>query len=448
MTLQRVDRVLIVSFAATVLSFVTATMYAQSRTAVIEQAALSIEGNAAPSIRTLADARAELRRLQLLIHRALDVGLTRSGTVEIEAGRALLQEQIDHYRRLPLYAEEATVWHRAEEALAALDVQVTAMLESMRKGDVTLAQAAQARIDVSSEVVARALSDGISANVTAAGRLADAIRQTRRRAKLWAIGLDGVGVLLALFAAAVALRVSRAHAASVQRLRELAEYRADELDLFATRLAHDIRNPLAAAKLAFEAIDRRVPADEKTGRDTARGLRAVVQTARIVDGLLEFARAGARPRHGARASVAEAAEHTAAVLAPRAEEVGAELVVDVRSTRLVACSEGVLASAIGNLVANAITYVDGRDTRRVDITVADEESGVRVNVTDTGPGLPAHMNPEDLFQAYVRGTNARGRGLGLGLATVKRIAEAHGGRVGVHSSATGCRFWFTLPAAE
>ncbi|MES1206641.1 MAG: HAMP domain-containing sensor histidine kinase [Pseudomonadota bacterium] len=442
------DRVLIVSFAATVLSFVTATMYAQSRTAVIEQAALSIQGNAAPSIRTLADARAELRRLQLLIHRALDVGLTQGGTVEIDAGRALLQEQIDDYRRLPLYAEEAAVWHRAEEALADLDLQVSAMLESMRRGDLTAARATQARIDVSSESVARALSDGISANVTAAARLADTIRQTRRRARPWAMGLDGAGVLLALFAAAVALRVARAHAAGVQRLRDLAEYRADELDLFATRLAHDIRNPLAAAKLAFEAIDRRTPEDEKTGRDTARGLRAVVQTARIVDGLLEFARSGARPRGGVRASVGEAAEHTAAVLRSRAEEAGAEIDVDVQSARLVACSEGVLASAIGNLVANAITYVEGRDTRRVAIAVVDQDAVVRVTVTDTGPGLPAGVNPDTLFDAYVRGSNARGRGLGLGLATVKRIAEAHGGTVGVHSSSAGCRFWFTLPAAD
>ncbi len=447
MTFQRVDRVLIVAFSATVLSFVAATLYAQSLTSAIEEAALSIQGNAAPSIRSLADARAELRRLQLLIHRALDGGLTGERTVEIEAGRALLQEQLDEYRRLPLYEEEAKVWHRAEEALANLDLQVTATLESMRQGDLTATLAAQGRVDASSEVVARALSDGIAANVTAAARLADTIRHSRRSARLWAMGLDGVGVFLALFAAAVAVRVARAYGASVQKLREVAENRASELDLFATRLAHDIRNPLAAAKLALDAIDRRTPDDEKTRRDAARGLRAVVETGRIVDGLLEFARAGARPRAGLRASVSEAADHTAAVLSSRAEEVGAELVVNARSRRFAACSEGVLASAIGNLVANALTYVDGQDTRRIEITVVDVEAAIRVEVADTGPGLPAGMSPETLFQAYVRGSNAKGRGLGLGLATVKRIAEAHGGEVGMQSSPAGCRFWFTLPAA-
>lgn len=84
----------------------------------------------------------------------------------------------------------------------------------------------------------------------------------------------------------------------------------------------------------------------------------------------------------------------------------------------------------------------------MEIGVTDAGSAVRVTVTDTGPGLPPETSPEALFEAYVRGTNARGRGLGLGLATVKRIVEAHGGKVGVQSSSAGCRFWFTLPAAD
>jgi hypothetical protein len=52
-----------------------------------------------------------------------------------------------------------------------------------------------------------------------------------------------------------------------------------------------------------------------------------------------------------------------------------------------------------------------------------------------------------LFEPYVRGVQARGKGLGLGLATVSRIVCAHGGRVGVRSSSAGCEFWFKLPAS-
>ena len=106
-----------------------------------------------------------------------------------------------------------------------------------------------------------------------------------------------------------------------------------------------------------------------------------------------------------------------------------------------------LSSAVGNLVGNALTYVDGAAERKVTVTVEPDGNDVRIAVADTGPGLPPGVDPARLFQPYVRGPQARGRGLGLGLSTVSRIVEAHRGRVGVESTAGGCRFWFTLPRA-
>jgi signal transduction histidine kinase len=59
----------------------------------------------------------------------------------------------------------------------------------------------------------------------------------------------------------------------------------------------------------------------------------------------------------------------------------------------------------------------------VTIDIVDQGQEVLTSVRDTGPGLPVDITPESLFDAYVRGPNARGKGLGLGLATVKRIVE-------------------------
>ena len=104
-----------------------------------------------------------------------------------------------------------------------------------------------------------------------------------------------------------------------------------------------------------------------------------------------------------------------------------------------------IESAIGNLVGNAIVHVEGRAKRVVAIETADQGPNVKVTVSDTGPGLPTDTDPIALFEPYIRGTNARGRGLGLGLATVKKVVEAYGGHVGVNSTPEGCAFWFTLP---
>jgi signal transduction histidine kinase len=73
---------------------------------------------------------------------------------------------------------------------------------------------------------------------------------------------------------------------------------------------------------------------------------------------------------------------------------------------------------------------------------------IRFEVEDTGPGLPPAFLPR-AFDPYVRGAGTAEPGLGLGLATVRRLVEGHRGRYGVQSRlGTGALFWFELPAAE
>jgi signal transduction histidine kinase len=132
---------------------------------------------------------------------------------------------------------------------------------------------------------------------------------------------------------------------------------------------------------------------------------------------------------------------------PLAERSGAHLEASVPRPAAVACNEGLLTSALSNLVRNAITYLGGSPQKRVDIRAVDTGPRVRIDVCDTGPGLPPGAEAK-VFEPYVRGPDAAGPGLGLGLATVKRIVETHGGMVGVESHAgAGCRFWIELPKA-
>ena len=111
----------------------------------------------------------------------------------------------------------------------------------------------------------------------------------------------------------------------------------------------------------------------------------------------------------------------------------------------VACNKGLLTSALSNLVRNAITYLDGGPDKHVDVLAFDAGDRVRIEVRDNGPGLPPGAESR-VFEPYVRGPGTAQPGLGLGLATVKRIVETHGGAVGVESRAgAGSRFWFELP---
>ena len=443
---RHVERAVALAFAAVVLSFVSATCLSERQSAEVERAALSIHRNAAPSIHRLAAARAEVRRLQLLVHRAVEEESGPWRVLEISAGRELLDQQLVAYEALPLYPGEGAAWERAKSAAARLDETLAQIVAALEGGDARSAHQLEARFDGTIEDLARTLSQDIDVNVAAADGLAADIQRSRRQGIVWALGLDGMGVLMAVAAAAWSLGVARAHGRAVRACSELAERRAEELDQFAGRMAHDVRTPLSVVGISLSMADRYGGDDPRFRRAIKRATDAFRQSNAIIEALFDFARAGARPDPGARASVSKAAEGVAVNICSRAEQVGADVVVRARSHAAVPCSAGLVESAISNLVNNALTYVEGREKRIVAIETTDEYGAVKVTVSDTGPGLPAGTDPSGLFEPNVRGPNARGRGLGLGLATVKKVVEAHGGRVGVSSSSEGCVFWFTLPA--
>jgi len=169
----------------------------------------------------------------------------------------------------------------------------------------------------------------------------------------------------------------------------------------------------------------------------------------IIDGLLEFARAGANPPPEARVQLGGILDEVARDLGPAAQEANAGLRVEPFAPASVACTAGALTSVLSNLLGNAVKYIaEGNNVpRRIVVRARDLGQVVRVEVEDNGPGLPP--GSERLVFEPFRRLGAGGvPGVGLGLATVKRIVEAFRGRVGVQSKAgEGSTFWFELPKA-
>jgi signal transduction histidine kinase len=100
---------------------------------------------------------------------------------------------------------------------------------------------------------------------------------------------------------------------------------------------------------------------------------------------------------------------------------------------------------VTNLGDNAVRHA----TQCVAVTVSTSATEAVITVTDDGAGIPAGRH-EDIWRRFVRLDDDRGRphgGTGLGLALVKEIVTAHGGRATVRNAGPGAVFTVTLPLA-
>jgi len=111
------------------------------------------------------------------------------------------------------------------------------------------------------------------------------------------------------------------------------------------------------------------------------------------------------------------------------------------------CDPALIRRVIGNLLGNALKFTPRSGS--ITISVSRADGGTRVEVADTGPGIPADFLGRvfDKFSQAGEGRARKRYSTGLGLAFCKLAIEAHGGSIGVSSEVgVGSRFWFQLPA--
>jgi len=438
-------RTLILSFFAVALAFVASTAAAEYSEIEIADAAKQITSNAAPSIQYLAALRGDLRRFTLLADDEVDRGSDRlagPAPPELLAARQGIDRAWASYRALPTFPHERGLWPEAERAKVEVEASLVELDDDMARADwpsarvvlETKVKPAADRLDAS----ARALID---LDAMEGAQLARHIEALGRHSVWLAFSLDGISVLLAVLAALAIRRL-------VRRYATITERRTDELEHFAGRVAHDVLGPLGAATLALEAAERDLANDARSRRVIAAGKSGLRRARLIADGLLEFARAGAQGAPGARADVLEVVRAVMEEVEPSAKDRGITLQVEAVQPGEVACSPGILASIVSNLVRNAVKYIGDGPRRRVTVRARPVAGRVRIEVEDNGRGLPPELG-DSVFEPYVRGAGSNEPGIGLGLATVKKITEAHGGKVDVRSvPGLGCRFGVELPMAD
>jgi signal transduction histidine kinase len=219
-------------------------------------------------------------------------------------------------------------------------------------------------------------------------------------------------------------------------------------------VSHDLRTPLAGLRAMAEALEDGIIADPAGVDDYHRRIR--IETDRmtqLVDDLFELSRinAGALQLVPTTVPLSEVVSDALAGVAPLAASRRIRLVAADSGWPLVRGGERELGRIVSNLLINSVRYTPADGT--VHIAAGREQDSVWLSVSDTCGGIP-DGDLSRVFDVAFRGERARTPGTdgsaggGLGLAIVRGLVEAHGGRVGVCNTGGGCRFEVRLPGVS
>lgn len=232
----------------------------------------------------------------------------------------------------------------------------------------------------------------------------------------------------------------------VARTRELSEANR-ELESFAYSVSHDLRAPLRGIEGFSRMLgERHADGLDETGRDYLERVRkATARMGELIDALLKLARIGRLDPEIEDLDLSMLARDVAASLA--GADPGRRVVVSVQPGMRMRADRGMVHNLLENLLGNAWKFTAGCDAARIEVGMEAGRGDGRswFFVRDNGAGFdPGYANK--LFKPFQR---LHGQdefaGHGIGLASVKRIVERHGGEIEAEGSpGQGATFRFTL----
>ena len=235
----------------------------------------------------------------------------------------------------------------------------------------------------------------------------------------------------------------------VRRETETARLKAE----FVANVSHDLKTPLSLIRVFGETLEMGRITDEPTRHEYYRVItRESERLSRLIENVLDFSRIeGGRRTYdlvpvSVEPLVRDTVESFAYVLAQQGFKVDVAVPPGLPAVPMDAEAVG---QALGNLIDNAIKYSEARKVLTVEAAVRD--GGLALTVGDEGIGIPRDEQGKifDKFYRVGRSDTQGRRGSGVGLALVRHVALAHGGRVSVDSQpGQGSRFTLWLPLSR
>jgi signal transduction histidine kinase len=207
-------------------------------------------------------------------------------------------------------------------------------------------------------------------------------------------------------------------------------------------IAHEVRNPLNAAKLQLELLERRI---RRHGQDLENVLEpcelAQSEIERLTNLLNDFLSFARPPDLNVQDhDLVTIVRHVVELERVAADTKGAHLDLVVAPERLTAYVDGAkIHQLVLNLVRNAIEAV--APGGHVAVEVLDSNGEVVIVVQDDGPGIPEHVRAR-IYEPFF---STKEGGTGLGMSIVHSLVAQHGGRIDLDTHSRGTRFTVTIP---
>ena len=244
-------------------------------------------------------------------------------------------------------------------------------------------------------------------------------------------------------------RAARQLAETRAALVEELEWRNRELEAFSGSVSHDLRGPLQIISSYAESMldETEEPLGTQARHRVERIHAAAERMADLVESLLILARASRGELRRERFDLTDIAWQVTKEVESRTP--GRRIAFTVHEAMAADADEGLVRVILDNLINNAVKFTRKVEHPAVEVGWTGPGPNTRYFIRDNGAGFPAGKSGE-LFHPFARLHNADDfPGTGIGLTTVHRAVERHGGEIWAEGEdGRGATFWFTLPPAR
>jgi two-component system, NtrC family, nitrogen regulation sensor histidine kinase NtrY len=213
----------------------------------------------------------------------------------------------------------------------------------------------------------------------------------------------------------------------------------------AQRVAHEIKNPLTPIQLSAERIIKNLGrSEEGTPAVIEEGARTIIREAGTIKSLVdEFSNFARMPKVQLRATdIRQIIDQTVALFKGIFAEIAFEVEFAPDVPTLIQADPDQMKRAIINIMDNAIDAMNKKGRIGIRASFDRESLQVRIEITDSGPGVP----PEDRLKLFLPHYSTKKKGAGLGLAIVNQIIRDHNGTVEIENAKpNGAKFTIQIP---